>query len=126
MKNCIIFSVFKNIGESVNLKTNKIEHDRVLALLTEFGAAQCLGYYKGNMELSIVLPLNPLNIVMAKNFADKYNQESILVVDELGNASLLYQSNKRLPLGKMKAIGDHEANRLESYTWFKGEYFNAS
>lgn len=125
MRNVVIFSVFRNVGESIDLKTNKIEHDRVLALLNEFGAQQALGYYKGNMELSIVLPLNPLNLVMAKNFADKYNQESILVVDELSNASLLYQSNKRLPLGKMKAIGDHEANRLESYTWFKGEYFVA-
>ena len=125
MKNVVIFSVFRNIGESIDLKTNKIEHDRVLTLLNEFGAAQALGYYKGNMELSIVLPLNPLNLVMAKNFADKYNQESILVVDELSNASLLYQTNKRLPLGKMKAIGDHEANKLESYTWYKGEYYSA-
>lgn len=126
MKNVVIFSVFRNVGESIDLKTNKIEHDRVLTLLNEFGAAQAIGYYKGNMELSIVLPLNPLNLVMAKNFADKYNQESILVVDELNNASLLYQSNKRLPLGKMKAIGGHEVVSLESYTWFKGEYFSAS
>lgn len=86
------------------------------------------GVYKGKSEDSLLVPLREWqdNLVL-KELGRIHKQESILLVDANGLASLEYMDDYRsVMIGKFRSIDKHEIVNLESYTEMNGEYFHAS
>jgi hypothetical protein len=81
------------------------------------------GYYKGQGERSyyVELPKNDKArrklIKLIFDLCDKYNQESILHVDALRQATLIYLNNSVTEsLGEFKQVSEHEAKQHDCYT----------
>jgi len=84
---------------------------------------QIQGCYKGSTEESfMVIFKNEEEFEAIKDFAFKsFDQESILVRDYKGEASLLYQNGKTEVLGKFKQVND--VSNLYAYSVVNGEYW---
>ena len=72
------------------------------------------GMYNGKSETSYVVDEDFSHIVTS--LAIEYKQESILYVDEIRDATLIFRDNKRVPLGKFKAVHHTEVKGLSNYT----------
>lgn len=74
------------------------------------------GMYQGTIEKSYLVEAKHEDLILA--FAEVYDQESILFVDALSNASLIYlgRDNPEVKLGKFKQVAYLEALGRENYT----------
>jgi hypothetical protein len=107
-----IFSV-EQAGESD--KTNKANTDKISFYLECRGIPfkEVIGHYKGSNETSFVVDQKHENEV--QSLAKQYNQESILYVDALGNATLEYLDGNKVKLGKFEVVDSPKG--LDSFTF---------
>lgn len=119
----IIFSVFR--PENTGFNTNN--HVQAMANLRPIGPVQLEGCYKGDTELSIMLPYTEGNLLVAKTIGEKYNQDSILVVNADRTGTLLDPRTGETigSIGKIKAISELQAKQLDyhSYNPATNQYF---
>jgi hypothetical protein len=121
MKNVVIFSVFQS---ELDKQTNLNNTRKIVSLFKKSGMnfkiAQ--GCYKGISEISFIVPIcNHSSIV---KLAKQYNQESILLVDSIGNAKLSYvESYIKQSIGKMFEVSQNRALSEVSYTKVENKYF---
>ncbi len=112
----IIFSVFnKGLGD-----TNLVRHQSVKTtfLLEGITFKEVVGHYKGYDELSLVIADTPKNRELVLTIAKESTQESILIRDNQGFATLIYLANNKSEfLGQFSQVYESEAKRLESWTY---------
>lgn len=114
------FFIFSTDCIDKDLSTNKYNYDRAIISLIKLDINFKLvdGFYKYEdrrsiKENSFVVGAKHENLVL--KLAKAHNQESVLYVDGMGNASLFYLKGKIIKLGKFKQVsGDQD---LEAYTY---------
>jgi hypothetical protein len=117
MKNKIIFSVFQN-GYSIDenyINTIRMEKELKRSKI-EFKALQ--GMYKGIHEESFAIDLKWLNEALA--LTQRFNQESVLIVDQDGRATLKYLPTNLKPdvnLGYFIQVSESKAKTQDAYTY---------
>jgi hypothetical protein len=124
LKNKVIFSV-----EDARLDYISNKRRTVAALYTieSLGISYAIGTgcYEGNREICVIL--NNSDIDIARNLAGLFHQDSILVTDITGNASLWYgRHNFRInpvKLGKMKKISKAKLKDKSSFTIVNGKCY---
>lgn len=87
--------------------------------------------YKGVKETCFLIDLGmseniPSNIAYLKSIASSYEQESILILDEHRNASLVYcQGNRVESIGKFKAVSKKDAITQDGWTYdpYNDQYY---
>ena len=84
--------------------------------------SEVIGVYKNTQERSFAVPLTQLS--EARQLANMYNQECILVVDN--NAAFLeYIDGRTEYVGEWKEISRIEAATRDAYTIYNNKYFAA-
>lgn len=78
-----------------------------------------LGKYKGELEMSYVVPVrSPEEIDRLKLLAKDYNQECIMFIDSDRQATLFYCKDPIIKyIGKLKTVYKHLAERQDYYTF---------
>lgn len=109
MKNVVIFAV----GDK--------NHQRVLKQLKSLSPIEVNGKYKNQLEKSIAVDIQFTDAM--KKVADFFEQESILLVDEVGMARLLFNDGSLMKIGKIKQVDKREALKKDSYSEVNGKYF---
>jgi hypothetical protein len=108
---------------------NLLRTNRLLNMIRDinlpFGVVE--GYYKGVKENSVLVEIkNELDVETLLDFAKNFNQESILYSDE-NRESCLYICDNGLEnpemIGKLQAVSELEAKKLDSYTYVNGAYY---
>lgn len=119
----IIFSVFKSTN---NAMQNELNLHKTKKLLDYYGIAyqEAQGSYKGTLEQSLIVDLSHLSVI--KSIANRFDQESILLIDSASQASLMFQSGELLDLGKFKHVSDKMALISDAWTLVNGKYYMAS
>ncbi len=89
------------------------------------GFKMVVGSYKGVMEQSfLVVYSNDQELALLNNFAKSFQQESILVLDEDRNASLMYCKDRKIEaLGRLREVTKEKARELDAYTLTNDAYF---
>lgn len=87
-----------------------------------------MGYYKGELENSYILAIDPTNIenevFRIQIMALMYGQESILYSDQYRNSWLIdCKTNKRHSVGKLQRADKNEALQSNCYTELDGSYW---
>lgn len=101
-----------------SLRTSSLEN----ALKTKgYIYNEALGSYKGSLEKSFIIDASEDIIKDLMGLARFFKQESILVVDELQNAVLMYSNGKNESIGQMNQI--NSAKGLESWTLVNGLFY---
>lgn len=107
--------VFNEIGHQV-LKRKLLAQDLI----------ECVGVYKGTMEMSLGIVLGHpkhqvTHIDMLLGIAKSGKQESIMLRDELGRCFLIYTSDgRREYIGKWTSVlTQAEAEKYDGYTYAK-------
>jgi len=93
-----------------NLLTNK-----------KYNFGQVLGSYKGSLEKSFIVDASEDVVKPLQLIASVFKQESILVVDELQNATLLYGNGKIEKIGTMSQV--NSINGLGSWSLVNGLFY---
>lgn len=87
----------------------------------------CVGSYKGDVNvsyMSIVKDRTDCVYQCIKTLAKEFNQESILIVDNVNNAWLHYlEDNSEVYIGKLTEVSKEEALQLESWTKISNRYY---
>jgi hypothetical protein len=98
-------------------------------LARDFEIAQVRGSYGGIEEDSFLVLCDPVTqdyeFGMLTQLAERYGQESILLVDAFRSASLWYEADGRtvaLP-GKFRAVDSVTAHKLHGWTRREGQYY---
>ncbi len=119
----IIFSVFRS---ETSVMQNEINLHKTRKLLDYHGIdyTEVLGCYKGSKEQSLRVPMAALEVIKA--IANKFNQESVLLVDSENRVSLLFQNNESMGLGMLKEITEFEALNSEAWSLIGNTYYKAS
>jgi len=123
MKNS--FTIFSVYQAKNNDEQNALAHGRVTEALDLLGIeyTEVLGCYKGVVEESIRLEGNR-GFDLALMLAELNKQESILAVDSLGNAHLVFvESLNEQSIGVWQESSRDEALSLEAYSKIDGKYF---
>jgi hypothetical protein len=115
MKNKVIFSVFNGS------KLDNDNHKKVLNQLKSLSAKELNGKYKNQLEKSIILDASFTDAI--KKVADHFKQESILLIDEVGNGRLLFNDGRLQKIGKIKQVDKSEALRYDDYSELNEKYF---
>lgn len=78
-----------------------------------------IGCYKGELENSYVIPVNPVSLGSVLALAREYNQESILSLDSTRNAYLIPAQtiNDEEYLGQFVSVPAIVAKQQDSYTY---------
>jgi homospermidine synthase len=117
MTNVIIFSVFQSkTDEHSDYKNTGFVQKQFKACNIPFKLVQ--GVYKGNKELSFIIDLKYQNAAM--ELARQYNQESVLVVDSIGKATLKYlpmSIESDTSLGYFQETTETIAKSHDAYTY---------
>jgi hypothetical protein len=116
-RNKVIFSVYQS---SLDEGTNFINSQTVSALMTMEGIKfhQVFGVYKNSKELSFVVDSDLIRL--ARHYGTKYNQESILVIDDKLNTELEFLPLSIIPnleLGIFREVPESFAKLKDSYTY---------
>ena len=101
---------------------NKHQTDTLEARLKQKNASykHLVGSYKGIREASFLIEVNDnFNLFDAEALGCRFGQESVLVLDEDRNASLVTLNIKldTVKIGKLKAITNKEAIKLEAWSY---------
>jgi len=91
-------------------------------------AKTAIGQYKGIQENSFIIENTLSNFVLARELAKQFNQESILLRDSKGYATLYfidYQNHKPVELGYLGKVSEQYAKTQDSWTYDleTGEYY---
>lgn len=117
-----INNITTKIFFELNNKTAAIDIDKIEAF-TGLRPAAYTGCYKGIESPSYGLEVmndNDINEVIS--LARLYSQESVLIVDTMNNARLLFcDNNKTIDLGKFQAVDNIEG--LDAYTTIDGRHY---
>lgn len=112
--NKIIFSVFRDEFFECNEKN----HRSTILALNGIGieTTEVLGVYKGSSEKSIMVDLNHYTLDNVMTIARLFNQESILVVEDI--AKLVFLSNDDfIMFGQLLEVTESEAKQNDCYTF---------
>jgi predicted phosphoadenosine phosphosulfate sulfurtransferase len=120
MKQTIIFSVFKS---ELNSLENNLNMKKAKKLLEYYNIdfKEVIGSYQGTQESSLMVDLKHLNVI--KSMADRYNQDSIMILDNDLNSMLLFQNNDTMSLGKFRHI--ESILDRDAWTLIDGLYYIA-
>jgi hypothetical protein len=118
----IVFSVFRSEN---NAMLNELNLHKTKKLLSYHGIyyKEALGSYKGQKEQSLKVPMAALSIV--RSIANKYNQESILLVDSASQSSLMFANGELMDLGLFRQINEAVALSSESWTMIDNKFYRA-
>ena len=112
------------------IESNRESNKGLKRILKENGfnrVANCKGGLNAEVQEGIIVAVRrPNDVTKLLDFADFYSQETILYVDELGQAYLIgYDNGTRFDqcIGSYEQITALEANESESYTHFDGKYY---
>jgi len=103
----------------------------VLGFLVNMGikVTEGTGCYKGVTERCFICTLNhKYHYNMIKSAARRFNQESILVISELGMSTLVYMDGtKREFIGQWRVVDRGEAIKSDSFTYDidRNEFYKA-
>ena len=100
-----------NYGRTQNLKR--------LLDSKKYNYVEALGSYKGSQEKSFVVDASEDIIQQLRSLADFFKQESILVVDELQKATLIYCNGKKESIGEMISVSSLKG--LENWTMINND-----
>lgn len=120
MKNVVIFSVYQNNQVEDHNYLNTV---KARGQLNESGVEyqNCLGVYNKKAELSMILEIDYTDL--AEMISSEYKQESVLIVEDDGRASLKFlNSNKVEYIGVFTQVEMSEAVK-QDYTKVAGKYF---
>ena len=115
-RNLIIFSVFRDEFA----ETNEKSHRATILDLNSKGieTTEVLGVYKGSSEKSIMVVDTIFNHKAVLTMAKVFNQESILMSNFVGEATLFFPSTKEVTnIGKLIQVSEIEAKLNDSYTY---------
>jgi hypothetical protein len=105
---------------------NKEFQSDVERVLSYYGFKKVLGSYKGQTESSYVVNASEdsaLDLVLG--LAKKFNQESVLIVDEERKATFKYVgSGETVKLGQFVSVSAIEAQSLENWTLDGTNYYS--
>lgn len=77
-----------------------------------------MGSYQGIKEKSFMVDLDNVNLDFFKSMGKLFQQDSILFVNDLNEATLIFMDNRdSISLGKMKQVNKEEALNSEAFTW---------
>ena len=113
-------------------KSNRGYKEYVESILSKHGFKKVLGSYKGVLEKSYMVLANEdkaLNDVLT--LAQKFDQESVLIVDENRVATLQYLDsilnvNSSHKLGRWTSIDALEAKNLDNWTLDGTNYYSVA
>jgi hypothetical protein len=105
---------------------NKEFQPYVENLLSEYGFKRLIGSYKGSLEQSyLVVASEDKALYLVLGLARKFNQESVLIVDEERKATLKYiGSGETVKLGQFVSVSAIEAQGLENWTLDGTNYYS--
>ena len=79
---------------------------------------EVVGSYQGTLEKSFMVDLDTKNLDFFKSMGRLFNQDSILFVNDLNQATLIFMDGREsINLGKMKQVTEFEAKSNEAYTF---------
>lgn len=121
-KPIVIFSVYqKNKTQSENSEN----HEKVLEFLKRNDLAfdVGIGVYRSEPEKSILVVFNELTeLELVKRIADSFNQESILVSNEVRKSHLFYlKTREKQEIGILKRV--ENVSNLDAYTVMNGLFY---
>ena len=127
-KNIVILTAFLNNQPfELNVDQNKSLKKIIIKELGFNQVAKCEGVYKGDSEEGFIVGVKkPEDVTKLLDIADFYSQESILYVDELGQAYLIgYDKGTRFDqhIGTYTRLEKEEIKDHDSYTRFDHIYF---
>lgn len=121
MRNVTIFSVYQNDQVESHNYLNTVK-TRVELSENDIDYLNCVGVYKGNVELSMIVEIDYTDLV--EMIASEYKQESILIIESDGRASLKMLSSKEvIYLGVFTEVLVDEAMKNKSYTKIGQKYY---
>jgi len=108
------FFIFSVNQIDQHYEVNQDNTEKIFYEVSDLGGKPVDGCYKGKLEDSFILGAKHENFIMET--AKEYNQESVLFVNELGQASLIFlKDNKTTKLGQFKEVDTIEG--LDNYTY---------
>lgn len=118
-KQVVIFSAFRS---ELSEATNEYHHLEAMEVLRDNGIRfkEVLGVYKGVSEKSIVVVLDSVSqLHIPIGIANRYNQESVLILDaDTRKANLYYlKSGQSESIGVFEAVSESEAKSRDAYTF---------
>lgn len=116
MKNKVFFSVFQGY------ELDGLNHMETWRKIKKLKPLLVNGKYSGKTELSFCLDLTRLDLV--ESIAREFNQESILIVNQHGQAFLKYlKDSKLVNIGKFKAVSKKSASKLDAWSNINGQFY---
>ena len=119
-KKCVILSAEQDICTD---KTNR-HNSQLLENQFKYNGLNykhLIGSYKGKLEASFLVEYDSQNERrLINSLAGKFNQESVLLLDEDRNAVLYNESENgltQIPLGKLKPITPRQAEKLDAWSY---------
>ena len=115
-KKCVIIS-----AELTKTPETNVHNSEVLeTLIVKHGLSykHMVGCYKGQREASFLVEYDT-QLPLLLDWAKRFNQESVLLLDEDRNARLSYISNSRkdMNIGKLKPVSKQEVLKLEAWSY---------
>lgn len=95
-------------------------HDTMKSILemNNLNFKEVVGSYQGVKEKSFMVDLDNVNLDFFKSMGRLFQQDSILFVNDLNEATLIFMDNRdSISLGKMKQVDKVEALNNEAFTW---------
>ena len=75
------------------------------------------GCYKGEVERSYIIETTSKTLEEILAFSKQFNQESILYLDNQRLATLVYDMDNMVKLGKFKGVSESHAKSNDAYTY---------
>lgn len=108
----VFISAFKGSDASM--------HDCMKSILqmNNLNFKEVVGSYQGIMEKSFMVDLDNVNLDFFKSMGRLFQQDSILFVNDLNEAILIFMDNREsINLGTMRQVNKTEALNSEAFTW---------
>ncbi len=123
---------FKTVIISADLDTLTIEENaaryvemKSSLVSLQIGFTTAYGSYKGKFENSLIVPVLEDKIKVLRGMAKHFEQDCILVIDEMNTAHLDFLNGQTKTLGIFREVHSEVAKRQENYTYINNKYYMA-
>ena len=103
---------------ALNLDSEEMEQQAISRFIgKEYTRPSLVGCYKGEDERSYIIDAVENNLDEILDFAKQYNQESILHLDNQRLATLIFDRDNSVSLGRFKSVSESNATSRDAYTY---------
>ena len=103
---------------ALNLDSEEIEQQAISRFTgKDYTRPSLVGCYKGQDERSYIIDAVDNSLDDILTFAKQYNQESILYLDNQRLATLIFDKDNSVSLGKFKGVSESNATSRDAYTY---------